>query len=80
MNPGVRELAVALEELIKRNREAAAVDTGDVIADEAFSQGVEAVVGDIEQLLNELGEGFDNYPSEKPYIPHGFRIHAVVTH
>lgn len=80
MEPGVRELAVALTEIIKQNREAAQIETGDEREDAAFAMGVEAVVGDIEQLLNELGEGFEPQDIGKPYIPHGFRIHAVVTH
>lgn len=80
MDASVREIAVALQEIVKRNMQATDVDTGDEIADEAFKHGVQTVLCDVEQILNDLGEGFDVTRSERPYIPHGFRIHAVATH
>lgn len=80
MDAGVREFAVALQEVIKQNRAATEVDTGDEVADEAFAHGVQTVLCDLEQMLNDLGQGFDVYRSERPYIPLGFKIHAVVTH
>lgn len=80
MDASVRELAVALQELIKQNRAAAEVSTGDEVADEAFAHGVQTVCCDLEQILNDLGNGFTTNRTERPFIPIGFKIHAVVTH
>ena len=80
MEAGARQVAVALQELIKQNEEAGAVETGDEIADEAFRMGQATVLDDLKQLLNDLGDGFDVYRSERPFIPIGFRLHSVVTH
>lgn len=80
MDASVREFAVALQEVIRQNREATEVDTGDEVADEAFTHGVQTVLYDLEQMLNDLGQGFDVYRSERPFIPLGFKIHAIVTH
>jgi hypothetical protein len=80
MNIIDRQIAVALQEIIKRNRDATDVDTGDEAADEAFTHGVQMVLCDIEQILNDLGEGFNIYLSERPFIPIGFKIHAITTH
>lgn len=80
MDASVREMAVALQEIVTRNRAATEVDTGDEVADEAFAHGVQTVLCDIEQMLNDLGQGFELPKSDRPYIPLGFKIHAVVTH
>lgn len=80
MDASVREIAVALQELVRQNEEAGEVETGDEIADEAFRHGQQSVLCDVKQILNDLGQGFDVYRSERPFIPLGFKIHAVVTH
>lgn len=80
MDASTRQIAVALQEIIKRNKAAAAVETGDEIMDMGFSQGVDAVVEDLEQMLADMGTGFDEHRSERPFIPMGFQLHSVVTH
>lgn len=80
MDASVREFAVALQEIIKQNQAAAEVDTGDEVADAAFAHGVQTVLCDLEQILNDIGQGFEVVCTERPYIPLGFKIHAVVTH
>ena len=79
MDIQTRQLAVELQKVVDTFELAMDVDTGDEEADEQYRHGVQSVLGDIKSLLNDLHENsFASYQSDKPFIPTGFRLHAVV--
>lgn len=78
MDSDTRQLAVALQGLVTQYEAVLEVDTGDEEADAQYRFGVESVLADIKSLLNDLGDGFNTYSSERPFIPVGFKLHAVI--
>lgn len=80
MDASTRQVVVALQEIIKQHKAAAAVETGDEAADEAYALGAGNVIEDLEALIQDLDTGFHEFRSERPHIPMGFRLHSVATH
>jgi hypothetical protein len=79
MDTITRQLAVELQMLVETYEAAMEVDTGDEIADEAYRHGVESVLGDIKSLLNDVTtDSFNSLHPDKPFIPIGFKLHAVI--
>lgn len=72
-----RQLAVALQEMIQSYETVLEIETGDEEADDEYRHGVQTVLSDIKSLLNDAGDGFNIYKSERPFIPIGFRLHSV---
>ncbi len=79
MDTITRQLAVELQKVVEIHEAAMEVDTGDEAADEAYRHGVESVLGDVKSLLNDvLNNTFVSEQPDKPYIPIGFRLSAVI--
>lgn len=77
MDQNTQQVAVALQGIVDQYEMILEIDTGDEMADEQYRHGVESVLGDIKSLLNEMADGTFNYTTERPFIPAGFKLHAV---
>lgn len=76
------DLAADLRTLIQNFEAASEVETGDPEADAAYAAGAHGVLDELKALLNgerPMEEEDFNYESSRPFIPAGFKLHAVAS-